>query len=408
MPTWNDQYSRQSNRSLRDKAVPKAIPVHLVPKDRIQPSPLTDHQPTDRQTITEADPPAVLKDNRDKAVPKGKAKKPQKPRSWLKIRMPADVDDVLNIVENWRLEKQAAPKVAAAIRLYAALEAEDVDYIRENCPKLITALEKALRKRTTLSLKESDSYIERESAKSEEVEPAVEQIAEAVQTITGRDRHLNRDVYQWAADLHKANYTAQDIERWHTHCWPNDWRAAKAAQECRVERPTLKIIRECIGQVRDLAATQAELPAPNPYLDDPFFARDTDSDLLPPVEEIPAWPPDGCSGGRPVLDPWLATMGQLQIQLNRATYDTWLRHAEPIHFAGDRTSGGTLYVSVPHHYAKDWIDRHLLRALNKTFDDIANYSGEKGERISEQPLFQVAILVEGDPVPGIDCREPLS
>jgi hypothetical protein len=54
---------------------------------------------------------------------------------------------------------------------------------------------------------------------------------------------------------------------------------------------------------------------------------------------------------------------------------------------------------VPHHYAKDWIDRYLLPALNKTFDDIANYSGEKRRRIGEDRLFEVAILVEGDPVP---------
>lgn len=386
--SWDERNAQTFAQQQWDKSVPKDTPVHLVLKDKVSPTIPTNYQPTDRQTITEIDPRLVLKDNEDKHVPKSSKKKPQKPRAWLKVRLPADQDRALNIVENWRLEKQAAPKVAAAIQLYAALEVGDVDYVRENCPKMIAALEKSLRKKATLSLKESDSYTERESAKSEEREPAVEQIAETIQTITGRDRHLNPDVYALSAALHSADYTPADLQTWYQRFWPHDWRAVKAAEQHRIEQPTLKVIRECIGKVRSLPRDE---PEPEP---------DEDWNPFAPVDESPeAWPPEGCNGGKPILDPWLATMGQLEIQLNRATYDTWLRHAAPVHFAGDRASGGTLYVSVPHHYAKDWIDRYLLPALNKTFDDIANYSGEKRRRISEDRLFEVAILVEGDPVP---------
>ena len=401
MPIGNNQ----NRAEKRDNPVLKDTSVHLVPKDRANPTIPTNRQPNDRQTITEVGPDAVLKDNRDKDVPKSTQKKPAKPRSWLKVRLPANQDRALNIVENWRLEKQAAPKVAAAIQLYAAFEAGDIDYVRENHPKIFAALDKSSRKRGTLSLKESDSYTqrsdsktERESERSETIEPAVDQIAAALQTITGRDRHLNRDVNELAFDLNKADYTAQDIEAWYQRCWPHDWRAVKAAQERRVEQPSLKIIRECIGQVRSLPVDE---PEQNPYLADPHFTRHIDDEPEPPVEEIPVWPPEGCNGGAAVKDPLLATLGQLEIQLNRATYDTWLKHAEPIHIAGDRMRGGTLYVSVPHVYCKDWIDRHLLTAMTETFDRIANYSGEKRGRISEELLFKIEIIVEGDPVPGV-------
>ncbi len=64
-------------------------------------------------------------------------------------------------------------------------------------------------------------------------------------------------------------------------------------------------------------------------------------------------------------DAWLATLGQLQIQLNRSTYDTWLRHAELLGY-----EDGRFVVTVPHAYAKDWIDRHLLQSMTRTLSDI--------------------------------------
>jgi chromosomal replication initiator protein len=70
-------------------------------------------------------------------------------------------------------------------------------------------------------------------------------------------------------------------------------------------------------------------------------------------------------------DAWLATLGQLQIQLNRSTYDTWLRHAELMAY-----EDGRFVVTVPHAYAKDWIDRHLLQSMTRTLSDIFRREAE--------------------------------
>jgi len=51
---------------------------------------------------------------------------------------------------------------------------------------------------------------------------------------------------------------------------------------------------------------------------------------------------------------WLAVMGQLELQLNRSTFDTWLRRAEPVRFAD-----GVLTVKVRHAYAPDYIPQHF-------------------------------------------------
>src|SRR5258708_10327320 len=64
-------------------------------------------------------------------------------------------------------------------------------------------------------------------------------------------------------------------------------------------------------------------------------------------------------------DAWLATLGQLQIQLHRSTYDTWLRHAELLGY-----EDGRFVVTVPHAYAKDWIERHLLPSLTRVLSDM--------------------------------------
>jgi chromosomal replication initiation ATPase DnaA len=51
---------------------------------------------------------------------------------------------------------------------------------------------------------------------------------------------------------------------------------------------------------------------------------------------------------------WLVVMGQLELQLNRSTFDTWLRRAEPVRFAD-----GVLTVKVRHAYAPDYIPQHF-------------------------------------------------
>src|SRR5579859_8221516 len=96
-------------------------------------------------------------------------------------------------------------------------------------------------------------------------------------------------------------------------------------------------------------------------------------------------------------DAWLATLGQLQIQLNRSTYDTWLRHAELLGH-----EDGRFVVTVPHAYAKDWLERHLLSAMTHTLSDIFRRECEI-QIIVWNPVEEqdeaVSLLVGPEPVP---------
>lgn len=394
MPNWDEVNAQKRLQEERAK-LRVSTGTSVQPKQPRSPF-LSDHKLSDPHPETMVGDPSDTSarfsglDTSASSLPSESAPKSPKKRvrQLLKIRL-EHADNVMNIVENWRLERQAAPKVMAAIELMAAIEAGNTDYVRENYPMLVAALGKPSRARANPPLKES--YKERESEPAEKMQE-VELLATALYEATGSDPHLNPAVHDLASKLHKNDYTADDVRLWYQKCWPKDWRGKNG------ERPGLKEVRDLIGRVRSLPADE---PEQNPYLADPFFDRAIDDEPEPPVETTPDWPPEGCNGGEAVKDPFLATLDQLQIQLSRATYDTWLKHAEPIHFAGDRQRGGTLYVSVPHHYGKDWIDRHLLTALNKTFDNLLNYDGQARRCISEEPLFRVEIIVEGDPVPGV-------
>jgi chromosomal replication initiator protein len=58
---------------------------------------------------------------------------------------------------------------------------------------------------------------------------------------------------------------------------------------------------------------------------------------------------------------WQATLGELQLQMTRATYDTWLRGSRVIACEGD-----TFVVHVRHAYAVDWLQNRLLRVIERT------------------------------------------
>ncbi|MCC6798970.1 MAG: chromosomal replication initiator protein DnaA [Anaerolineae bacterium] len=62
---------------------------------------------------------------------------------------------------------------------------------------------------------------------------------------------------------------------------------------------------------------------------------------------------------------WQATLGQLQLQLNRATFETWLKGSELL--AHDN---GLFTIRVRHAYAKDWLEKHLTPLINQTLSTL--------------------------------------
>ena len=73
---------------------------------------------------------------------------------------------------------------------------------------------------------------------------------------------------------------------------------------------------------------------------------------------------------------WRAVLGELQLQLPRPTFETWLKQTD-----GISLDGQTLVVEVPTPFAVAWLERRMYQSIQKTV-----------EKITHQPLdvqFQV-------------------
>ena len=68
---------------------------------------------------------------------------------------------------------------------------------------------------------------------------------------------------------------------------------------------------------------------------------------------------------------WQATLGELQLQMTRATFDTWLKGSQVID-----CEGNTLVVYVRHAYAVDWLQNRLLPVIERT---LKRHAGREAE-----------------------------
>jgi chromosomal replication initiator protein len=64
-------------------------------------------------------------------------------------------------------------------------------------------------------------------------------------------------------------------------------------------------------------------------------------------------------------DAWVVVLGQLQVQLNQATYSTWVSHARYVAY-----EEGRLIVSVPNAYSKDWLEKFLAKEIGESFEKL--------------------------------------
>ncbi len=58
---------------------------------------------------------------------------------------------------------------------------------------------------------------------------------------------------------------------------------------------------------------------------------------------------------------WSAALGELQLQMTQATFETWLRDSRLL-----RYEDGTFVVSVKNGYAKDWLEHRLAGTIKRT------------------------------------------
>jgi len=66
---------------------------------------------------------------------------------------------------------------------------------------------------------------------------------------------------------------------------------------------------------------------------------------------------------------WEAARGELQLQLPKSTFDTWLKASRAVSF-----EDGLLIVEVRNAYAKDWLENRLMGTIKRTLAEILKRS----------------------------------
>ncbi|NJC96182.1 MAG: chromosomal replication initiator protein DnaA [Anaerolineales bacterium] len=64
---------------------------------------------------------------------------------------------------------------------------------------------------------------------------------------------------------------------------------------------------------------------------------------------------------------WQSVLGQLQMEMPRASFDTWVRDTRPVSY-----QDGTLVIGVRNAYARDWLESRLASTVNRLLIGIMN------------------------------------
>jgi chromosomal replication initiator protein len=68
---------------------------------------------------------------------------------------------------------------------------------------------------------------------------------------------------------------------------------------------------------------------------------------------------------------WQAALGELQLQMTKATFDTWVKQTHVVAY-----EDGTFIIGVQNGYAKDWLENRLMGTVKRTLAGILNRSVE--------------------------------
>ncbi len=103
---------------------------------------------------------------------------------------------------------------------------------------------------------------------------------------------------------------------------------------------------------------------------------------------------------------WSAALGELQLQMTQATFDTWLRDSRLLKY-----EDGTFVVAVKSGYAKDWLEHRLLAIIKRTLARLTSRTVEVqfvvwSEEDQKQDDVSLLNLPTPAPAPAVETRSP--
>jgi chromosomal replication initiator protein len=108
---------------------------------------------------------------------------------------------------------------------------------------------------------------------------------------------------------------------------------------------------------------------------------------------------------------WQSVLGQLQMEMPRASFDTWVRDTKPVSY-----DEGTLTIGVRNAYARDWLESRLASTVNRLLVGILNSTvdvsfivhGNENERIVDEAPSSAPKSIDQTPPRAVEAYEPPS
>lgn len=100
---------------------------------------------------------------------------------------------------------------------------------------------------------------------------------------------------------------------------------------------------------------------------------------------------------------WQAVLGQLQMEMPRATFETWVRDTALV-----THEDGTYVIGAPNAYAKDWLENRLKSSVKRTLSSVVGRSSlevrfvvwnEKPERVVEAAEPTSSVMEQPEALP---------
>ncbi len=99
---------------------------------------------------------------------------------------------------------------------------------------------------------------------------------------------------------------------------------------------------------------------------------------------------------------WRAVLGDLQMQLPRPTFETWLKPTE-----GMADDGQTFIVEAPTPFAVEWLERRMFHALQRTLEKIAGRPLQLQLQVKSEGVSYAVERAELPPGVSQEANQPL-
>ncbi len=99
---------------------------------------------------------------------------------------------------------------------------------------------------------------------------------------------------------------------------------------------------------------------------------------------------------------WQSVLGQLQIEMPRASFDTWVRDTRPVKY-----ENGVLTISVRNAYARDWLESRLANTVSRLLIGIMDSNVSVNFTVSQNTDEEMSQLVESIERHGDESSVPL-